>query len=238
MPPSLRVVAQREVGEEEVMVDDDDVALHRALVHGGDEAAVEIGALLPGAKIAARVDLGPRGAALGQRLDLGAVAEFGGLLPVRDDLEIGDLFEPGEHGVLVGVVDLLAARVVVAPLHVADLERPREVLLEERDVLEKKLLLKVLRAGGNDDPLAREQRRDQVRERLAGARARLDDQVALIGERRFDGFGHLDLSRPELVIRMPLGERAAAGEELSGACRTGLGGHRDPLNFNRAWHAE
>ena len=124
-------------------------------------------ALLPGAEIAARVDLGPRGAGLRQRLDLGAVAEFGRLLPVRDDLEIGDLFEAGEHGVLVGVVDLLPAGVVVPPLHVADFQRPREVLLEKRDVLEEQLFLKVLGAGGNDDPLARKQRRNQVRERLA-----------------------------------------------------------------------
>ena len=59
----------------------------------GDEAALELRALLAGAQLAARVDLGPRGAVLGQRLDLGAVAGLGGLLPLANDLEIGDLFQ-------------------------------------------------------------------------------------------------------------------------------------------------
>ena len=131
----------------------------------------------------------------GQRLDFGAVADLGGLLPLADDLEIGDFFQAGEHGLLFGVVDLLPAGVVVAALHVADLERPRKMLLEEGNVLEEELLLQVLGAGGDHDALAGKQRGHQVGERLAGARAGLDDQVALIGERRFHGLGHLHLAR-------------------------------------------
>ena len=94
-----------------------------ALVHQGDEAALEIGALLAGAQVAAGVELGPGGAGFGQRLDFGAVAEFGGLLPLADDLEIGHFLQAGQHRLLFGVVDLLAAGVVVAALHVADLQR-------------------------------------------------------------------------------------------------------------------
>ena len=165
----------------------------------------------------------------GQRLDLGAVAELGGLLPFADDLEIGDLFQAGEHRLLLGVVDLLAAGVVVAALHVADLQGPREMLLQERDVLEEELLLQVLGAGGDHDALAGEQRGDQVGERLAGAGAGLDDQVALIGERRFHGLRHFHLAGAELVVRMPLGERAVPREELARAGGSGLGGHRDAL---------
>src|SRR5579864_8884772 len=41
----------REVREEEVMVDDDDVALHRAAAHLGDEAALELAAFLPDAGV-------------------------------------------------------------------------------------------------------------------------------------------------------------------------------------------
>ena len=46
------LVAQREVGEEQVVIDDDDVAFERALVHQGDEAALELRALLAGAELA------------------------------------------------------------------------------------------------------------------------------------------------------------------------------------------
>ena len=94
------------------------------------------------------------------------------------------------------------------------MQRAREVLLEEGDVLEEELLLEVLGAGGDDDALAGEQRGHQVGQRLAGAGAGFHDEVALVGERRFHGLGHLHLAGPELVVGMPLGERAVPGEEL------------------------
>ena len=214
-----------EVGEEQVVVDDDDVAFLGALVHQGEEAALEVGALLPGAQLAARVELGPGRAVLGQLPDLGAVAEFGGLFPLADNLEIGDLFEAGKHRLLIGVVDFLAAGVIVAALHVADLERPREVFLEERHVLEEELFLKVLGARGNDDALARKQRRDQIGERLPGTGAGLDDEMPFLRQRRFDGLGHLHLARPEFIVGMPLGERAVPAEKLPRARGPGLSGH-------------
>ena len=220
------LVLQRKVGEEEVVVDDDDVAFQRPLVHQGDETAVVVGALLPAAQFGAGIHLGPGRGRFGQGLDFGAVAHLAGLLPLADDLEIGDLFQPGEHRSVLGVVDLLAAGVIIAPLHVADLKGAREVLLEERDVLEEKLLLEGFGPGGDDDALAGEQGRHQVGERLAGTGARLDDQVALIGEGGFHGLGHLHLAGPELVIGMPFGQRPAAAEKLAGIGGAGLAGHR------------
>ena len=79
-----------------MMIDDDDVAFVRAPVHFGDEAALELLALLAGAEIAARVHLVPRRLDSG-RVYLGAVAGLGGLLPLADDLEVGDLFQAVEH---------------------------------------------------------------------------------------------------------------------------------------------
>ena len=92
-----------------------------------------VGALLPAAQFGAGIHLGPGRGGFGQGLDFGAVADLGGLFPLADDLEIGDFFQAGEHRRILGVVDLLAAGVIIAPLHVADLEGPREVLLEERE---------------------------------------------------------------------------------------------------------
>src|ERR1017187_719408 len=223
------LVAEREVGEEQVMVDDDDIAFLRALVHQGQEAALKVGALLPGAHVAAGIELGPGGAVLGQLLDFGAVAELGGLLPLADDLEIGDLFQPGEYRLLIGVVNFLRAGVVIAALHVADLERPRKMLLKERHVLKEELFLQILGAGGDHDALARKQRRDQIGERFSRARAGLDNQMPFFGEGRFHGFGHLHLALTELIVRVPFGERAVPGKELPRARGPRLNGHGDSL---------
>ena len=197
-------VLHRQVREQQVVVDDDDVALEGALVHQGEEAALELEALLAGAQIAARIHLPPHAGGFRQGLDLRAVAGGGGLLPVADDLEIGHLLQPLEHRLLLGVVDFLAAGVVVAALHVADAHLAAEVLLQERDVLVNKLLLEILGGGGNHDALAGNERRDQVSQRLAGAGAGLDDEMALVGERGLHRLGHLELAGAELVAGVAL----------------------------------
>ena len=68
--------------------------------------------------------------------------------------KVGDLFQAAQDRLPFGVVDLLAAGVVAAAFHVADFQRPGEVLLEERNILIKELLLQILGAGGDDHALA------------------------------------------------------------------------------------
>ena len=145
---------------------------------------------------------------------LGAIADFGRLLPFADDAKFADLFQSGEDRLALGVVDLLPAGVIVAALHVADLREAAKNCLEERDVLEKELLLQVLRAGGDDDALAGEERRHQVGERLAGAGAGLDDQMPALGERGLHRLGHFHLSRPVFIIGMSLRQQPVSGKEL------------------------
>src|SRR5690242_3607292 len=106
-----------------MMVDDDDVALESALVHQRDETPLEVGALLAGTEIRARINFGPRAACFRKRRNFRAVAKLGGLLPLLDDLKIRQLFESRENRFSVGVVNLLAAGVIVPPLHVTDLKR-------------------------------------------------------------------------------------------------------------------
>ena len=67
-------------------------------------------------------------------------------------VELVDLFEAVEQRVVAESVELVAAEIVGAALHVADLERA-EKGFEEGDVLEEELLLKVFCAGGDDDAL-------------------------------------------------------------------------------------
>ena len=239
MPPSVspssQDLLQRQVGEEQVVVDDHDVAGVRALVHQGEEAAVELLALLAGAKIAARVHFGPGAARFRQLLDLRAVAEFGGLLPGLDHLEIGDFFQAGQHRFAVGIVDLLPAGVVVAALHVADAQRARKMLLQKGNVLEEELLLQVLGAGGDHDALAGEDCGHQVGQRLAGTRAGLHDQMFAVRQRRFHRFGHGQLAGTVFVIRMPLGKRAVPREEpVHAGSGFDIGGHAG-VNSIVAW---
>src|ERR1700733_14315037 len=121
-----------------MVIDDDDVALLRSLMHQRDEAAVKLSALLTSAKIRSSIDFGPGAGAFGKSLDFGAVAGLSGLLPLLDYLKIGDLFQAFEHGFFFGVVDFLAADVIRAALHVRDAQRA-EVLFQERNVFEEEL---------------------------------------------------------------------------------------------------
>ena len=215
----------RQIGEQQVVIDDDDVGFLRLLVHLGDEAALELLAFLAGAEVAPRVDFGPGGAGFWKGLDFGAIAGFGGLLPIADDLKIGDFFEAGQHRLRLGVVNLLPAGVVGAPFHVADAEGSLEMLREKGDVLVEELLLQILRAGGDDDSPAGKNRRHQICERLAGTRPGLDNQMLLVSERRGDGLGHFKLPGAEFVVRMPFRQQPFAAEELANGHGFGGGGH-------------
>ena len=208
------VFLHREIGEEQMVIDDDQVAFAGLLVHARDEAALELRALLAAAQLAARVHLGPCRAVLRQALDLRAIARFGGLLPGLNDLKIGDLFQSRQHGLFFGIVDLLAAGVVGAALHVAGAQRA-QVFLQERNVLEEKLFLEIFRSRGNDDALPGENRGNQIRQSLAGSRAGFDDQVFLVGQRAFHGFRHVELALAVFVTGVPLGKQSFTAKELA-----------------------
>ena len=225
------VFPEREVGEKEVVVDDDDVGFGGPLVHQSDEAAVELFALLAGAELAAGVETVPDGAVLRQFLELGAVSGFGLLFPGADELAVLDFDESGQGRTLLGFVELLAAEVVVAALHVGHVERAVEIPFEERDVLVVELLLQVLRAGRDDNAFAAGDDRNQVGEGLPRAGAGLDQQMTPFGEHRFDLLGHRELPGPELVMGVLSGEQAMLPEEAAGAgglsalaCSHGTGG--------------
>ena len=215
-----------QISEEQMVVDDNDVALERALVHQRDKAAVELRALLAGAEVAAGIQLVPGGARLRQLFDFGAIAELGGLLPFTDDLKVGYFLESRKDGFVISIVDLLPAGVIAAAFHVADLQWPWEMFLEKWNVLEEKLLLQVLGARGHDNSFTGIEGRHQIRQSFSGPRAGFDDEVLTVGNRGFDSLGHLRLPGTVLVIRMPLGKRAMPREELAGARNFGGSGHR------------
>src|ERR1700693_5962078 len=134
-----------------MMIDCDDVALGRPPPHLGDEATVKLAALLPGAGFGPRVELLPNRARLGQFRESRAIPGPRGLFPCGDGAVVLDLIESAEHGLAGKVVEFLAAQIIVAPLHVADAKLSiaigKQRPLQRWDVLEKELLLQILRAG-------------------------------------------------------------------------------------------
>ena len=155
----------------------------------------------------------PEGARLGHAGKLGAVAGFGGLLPLGDLAVLVDLFEAGENGLVAQGDELVAAEVVGAALHVADAQ-VAEQRFEEGNVAEVELVLQGLGAGGDDDALAGAQGGQQIGEGFAGAGAGLDDEVAALGEGALDGLGHFKLAGAVLVGQRRARQNAARGEEL------------------------
>ena len=140
------------------------------------------------------------------------------LLPGRDGAVVLDLLQAAEHGLIGQVVELLAAQIVVASLHVADFELAFAVgkkrLLEKRDIFMEELFLQILGSGRNDDALAGANDRHQVGQRLARAGAGFDDQVTLFFQRLLDGLRHLQLSAAKFVGGMSARKHSARREEL------------------------
>ena len=211
--PGILRLPQGEVGEKEMVIDDEDVGLRRALAHQGDVAAVELLALLAGASLTARINPRPELARVRQVFELGAVAALRVLLPLANlDVEV-HLFHAGEYRLLFDVVELLPAEVILAALHQGGANLGEE-LLEERNVLEENLLLQVLGAGGDHHALAAADDGHKVGERLARSRACLDDQVLAILQRRFHRLRHLELPAAVLVGGMMARQPAAWPEDL------------------------
>src|ERR1700676_1410711 len=103
-----------------MMVDDDDVAFHCPAMHFRDEAFVPRAALLAEASVGACVDLMPERAGLGQLGEFRAVSGLRRLLPGGDGAIVLDFFQSAQYRLASQVIELFAAQIVVASLHVAD----------------------------------------------------------------------------------------------------------------------
>ena len=122
-----------------------------------------------------------------------------------------------EERVVAQGVELVAAEVVAAALHVADFQGSEEGF-EERDVFEEELFLEVFGARGNDDALlalaGHAEGGKQVGQGFAGTGAGFDYEVALFFEGFFDGLGHLVLASAMLEGEGGLRENASGREEV------------------------
>src|SRR6202162_4682282 len=85
-----------EVGEEQMMIDDNNVALHSAAAHFSDETPLPLAALPPSASIGARIQFVPKRTGLGKFSKFRAVASRGRFLPRGNRLILLDLLESAE----------------------------------------------------------------------------------------------------------------------------------------------
>jgi hypothetical protein len=111
-------------------------------------------------------------------------------------------------------VEPMPAQIVAATLEQRDPHRPADDGAEQRQVAAEQLILERVRARGDDCAPFEQQHGQQIRERLADTRARLDDGVAPRLERRHDELRHLLLRRAVSEARQALGERAVSAEHV------------------------
>ena len=90
---SIGLLFDGQIGEEQVVVHDDNVALGSPAMHFGNETAVVLAALLEKTGLRARVQLGPEHAALGKPRNFGAIPGFRVRLPIGNNPELVDLLK-------------------------------------------------------------------------------------------------------------------------------------------------
>jgi hypothetical protein len=204
---------QRQVGEVEVVVDDDDLRGLCASARDRHPAALEVCAMPARALLRRGAQLAPH---------WGVVGHLGQLCPVA-----GRRFlPPARHGVTLAVVEgrqqplrhepvrAQVAEVVGAALHHLDVEVDAERSLDERQVLADDLVLQVLRARRDDHLQTRGNRGEQVGERFADTGPGLGDELAAALQRRFDATRDLELLGARFVTVEPGCERAVGGKQL------------------------
>ena len=223
-------VAQHHVGEEQVVVDDDDVGIERVLARLQHEARGVMRAVLPQAVVARRRDQRPDRGVLGHVGEFGAVAALGRTRE-RDDLrQVANVVARRQQVFARGALEVVVADVVRAPLQQRDRHRRRERVAHEREVALEQLVLQRLGARRDDDLAAVQEGGHDVRERLAGAGAGFRDELAALGDGPRDRLRHRELLRAETESRKRARERPAVAEdgvERGVVGRTRCRGRRD-----------
>ena len=209
----VRLLTQAEVGEVERVVDDDEVRSACLAPSGLREARRGERAPAAEAAVGADRELAPE-RVRGLERKLGPVARLRLVEPRAQELEGCRVLLSLQQlaAEQLEAVQRLAAEVVVAALEHRHLHFAAEHCCGDGNVLREQLLLERLRRRRHDHAATGGERRDEVREALAGARARFGKQMRARVERVGDGLGELGLLRARLVARQDLRERASGSE--------------------------
>ena len=221
------------------MVGDEDLRLRRGATRAIEEAALVKGAPRAQARVAIAAQLFPQ-IERRREPELRAAAGLVARHPVDDVLQRAHVLgrPPDHRGIEDALLhaarfgDLATTQIVSPPLHELRLDRQVERGGNEREVLVQDLLLQRDGVRRDDDLLAGfrrpQDRRDEIREGLAGARSRFDEQHTVVAERGFDQLHHSRLCGAYLESGKRPGERSF-GREEGRRFRHGFnGGRRSP----------
>ena len=144
-----------QVGEKQVMIDDDQVRFLGALVHRGKETLLKFAGIsgrsrCRGARRCATT--APNRPARNVSSARSPVSVS--FRPIANLAESVDFLHALQHGLVGHGVHLCEAQEIGAAFHHRDFQFRSEVLLQERDVFLKELFLKRFRGGGDHDAAA------------------------------------------------------------------------------------
>ena len=200
-------VLEPQIGEEEMVIDHDHFGVERGLARLHDEACLEMGAVAAQAGIPAGNGVVPGVGVLGDAFGFGAVAAGGGFGEARDLLQPGCVLALTEAAVGKIALQVVMADVVGAAFQQGKFDGGFQGTPRGRQVTVEELVLQRPGAGGDHHLAARQQRGQQVGQRLARTGAGFGQQHSARRNRPVDGLGHGQLLR----ARPPALQHGAAG---------------------------
>ena len=199
---------ERQVSEEQVVVDDHQIGRHGLAPGVVDVAGAELGAVAAQAVLARGGDQRDHRRALVQRRHLGQVAGAGGGRPALDARQRLLRRALARPELVAGAFQPVQAQVAAAALEQRGAQRQAQRVAQVRQVAAKQLVLQRLGGGGDQHPLARQQRRHQVGEGLAHAGGSFHHQRAADLDAAGHGEGHGQLALPGAPAGVAARQRA------------------------------
>ena len=214
-------VVERQIGEEQSVVDHHDVSAFgptaRALVEATSEQRVA--RRDRGAAVALQLGPEPRVAVASESVAFLDVAGTRGARPYEQRQEVLPLLRVQAGGIGEDIPEASHAQVVGPSLEDGCSQGFAHETLDLRELLLEELVLERARGGRDQHAIMRlhgpTRRRNEIRERLARARARLGQQESIFGKSVRDRAGHVDLRRarlPDLAGPQKLATREQRGD--------------------------
>ncbi|MNI36568.1 hypothetical protein D3C73_906230 [compost metagenome] len=206
------LLLQREIGEQQMVVDHDQVGGLRTLAGTHDEAVIPEGALVAQAVVDGGGDDRQQRRVIGQAIEFSDIARIRAPRPGQDALELCRLFRAGKTRLTACLLQAIAAQVVAASLQQRAAQSDAQRLAHARQVTVIELVLQRAGTGGNDGAHSGQQHRHQIGKGLAGAGTGFGEQQVALLHRRGNGLGQAQLRRTRDECIQVGGERAAFAE--------------------------
>ena len=214
------VTAQGRIGKEKMMIDHHQVRFLGFLAGLHQRAFLIVGAICAETVVGSTGYPGPYRRVFGNLLQLGDVTGFGTTSPMGDDLQLLGGFPSQKTGLFLMQGHPVGTEIIGAPFQQRHLARQPQSFLDQRHILEKKLILQTLGAGGHQCRPLRQQGRHQVRQGLAGTGFRFDHQGATGADHRIHCVRHGQLRFTGLIARQKRRKARQIGKMVTGAGHT------------------